>query len=140
MSNLVFLDASFWITYRNDREARQPVAARTVSELFGRRSHFVTTLPVVCEIHAAFSRSYRIRTQVLSDLYGNPVVTIENVLRDDQNAALQLLRENLDKTYPLCDAISFAVMRRLRIGRVATFDTHFRQFGEFEIFPGEHSK
>ncbi len=137
MTNLVFLDASFWITYRNDREARQPAAARAVAELFRRRSHFVTTLPVVCEIHAAFSRSLRIRTQVLGDLYGNPVVTIENVLPDDQTTALKLLRANQDKTYPLCDAISFAVMRRLRIGRVATFDTHFRQFGEFEVLPGE---
>ena len=140
MTNLVFLDASFWITYRNDREAGQPVAAKAVAELFRRRSHFVTTLPVVCEIHAAFSRSQRIRTQVLNDLYGNPVVTIENVLHDDQDAALQLLRANHDKTYPLCDALSFAVMRRLGIGRVATFDIHFRQFGEFEVLPGELSK
>jgi predicted nucleic acid-binding protein len=29
--------------------------------------------------------------------------------------------------------LSFVVMRRLEIKQVATFDEHFRQFGEFEV-------
>jgi predicted nucleic acid-binding protein len=140
MRRHVFLDASFWITYRDEKEGRQPAATRTVAELFRQRCDFVTTLPVICEIHATFARNRRKRDQVLSDLYDNPVVTVENILPEDQNAAFQLLRANRDKTYPLCDAISFAVMRRLRISQVATFDSHFRQFGEFEILPGEFGK
>lgn len=137
MTNSIFLDASFWITYRNVREEQQPAAARAVAELVRQRCRFVTTLPVICETHAFFARSKPLRTQVLRDLFNNPVVTIENILYEDQNAALRLLDTNGDKTYPLCDALSFVVMRRLGINRVATFDTHFRQYGKFEIVPAD---
>ena len=70
---------------------------------------------------------------MLNDLCHNPLVTIEEVSHQDQKAALEILRTNQDKTYPLCDAISFVVIRRLKIARAAAFDNHFRQFGEFEV-------
>jgi predicted nucleic acid-binding protein len=133
MNKLVFLDASFWITYREAADARQPEARRVVADLFRERCRFVTTLPVICEIHATFSRNMNKRAQVLADLCDNPLVTIESVSPSDQKAALQILRASRDKTYPLCDALSFVVMRRLHVRRAASFDNHFRQFGEFEI-------
>lgn len=34
-----------------------------------------------------------------------------------------------DKDFRLCDAISFAVMRRLRVRTAFTFDRHFAQYG-----------
>ena len=46
--------------------------------------------------------------------------------------AIGLLRQHVDKSYPFCDAISFVVMQRLGTKRVAAYDDHFRQFGEFE--------
>ena len=133
--NRVFIDSSFWITYREENEARGAEAQRIVAELFRQQTHFVTTLPVICEIHAAFSRNPRKRMLVLRDLCNNPLVTIEDVSHQDQKAALELLFLHKDKTYPLCDAISFVIMRRLKIARAAAFDVHFRQFGEFEIIP-----
>jgi predicted nucleic acid-binding protein len=133
MTNRVFVDSSFWITYRNEREARQPQANRIVADLFQQRAHLVTTLPVLCEIHATFSCNRRKREVILKDLWNNPLVTIENISLQDQSAAVELLRLNEDKTYPICDALSFVVMRRLGIRRAATFDDHFRQFGEFEV-------
>ena len=131
--NRVFIDSSFWITYREETEARWTEAQRILSELFRQRTRFVTTLPVVCETHASFSRNPRKRALVLKDLCHNPLVMIEAVSHQDQKAALELLSTHHDKTYPLCDAISFVIMRRLKIARVAAFDVHFRQFGEFEI-------
>ncbi len=133
MTNRIFVDSSFWITYRDEREARQPQANQIVAQLLQQRAHLVTTLPVVCEIHATFSRSRRKRELILRDLWNNPLVTIENISLQDQSAAVELLRANEDKTYPICDALSFVVMRRLGIRRAASFDQHFRQFGEFEI-------
>lgn len=133
MTNPVFLDSSFWITYRDEKEARHPEANRVVGELFRQRAHFVTTLPVICEIHATFSRDRRRRALVLEDFWNNRLVTIEDVTPEDQKQAIELLRANKDKTYPFCDATSFVVMRRLGIRRAVSFDHHFRQFGEFEI-------
>jgi uncharacterized protein len=135
MSSLVFLDASFWISYRNEDDSHQAEAQRVVTELFRERCRFVTTLPVVCEIHATFSRNARKRAQILDDLCDNPLVTIESVSHNDQKTAIQLLRSNHDKTYPLCDALSFVVMARLHIKRAVSFDNHFRQRGGFEVLP-----
>ena len=42
--NRVFIDSSFWITYREENEARWAEAQRIVVELFRRQTHFVTTL------------------------------------------------------------------------------------------------
>ena len=135
MSNLVFLDASFWVAYREDGGAWQPEARRALYELFRQRTQFVTTLPVLCEIHAAFSRNRRVRGEVLRELFHNPLVAIEEISNQDQKLALGLLQSSQDKTYSLCDALSFVIMRRLNIRRAATFDKHFRQFGEFDIIP-----
>jgi predicted nucleic acid-binding protein len=71
----------------------------------------------------------------LRELCENPIVTIERISHQDQTDALALLHINDDKTYSLCDALSFVVMRRLKIHRAVSFDKHFRQFGEFEIIP-----
>ena len=133
MSSPVFLDASFWIVYRDDEEAAHSLAVRIMNNLLRHRTPFVTTLPVVCEIHAYFTRDLLQRESVLRDFFTNPLITIEEILRQDQKAALEILQIHRDKTYSLCDALSFMVMRRTNLKRAVTFDNHFKQFGEFEI-------
>lgn len=43
--------------------------------------------------------------------------------------ALTLLKERLDKTYSLCDAVSFVSMRENKIVEALTTDKHFEQEG-----------
>lgn len=131
--NCVFLDASFWISYRDPRESNSIRARRALEKEFQQRSNFVTTLPVICEIQAYFVRHQTLRFMILNDLWQNPLLRIEEVTIDDQDQAIDFLRSRRDKAYSLCDAISFVVMRRLGIRKAASFDEHFRQFGEFEI-------
>ena len=133
MSNRVFVDASFWIVLREETEDNHIAARELIAELFRQRSQLVTTLPVVCEIHAYFTRKQFKRELVLNELCRNPIVTVEDVLHQDRDAALRLLATHRDKSYSLCDALSFIVMRRLGVKRALAFDEHFRQFGEFEI-------
>jgi len=135
MTNSVFIDASFWVVYRDETEVNHAAAKRVLNDLFGRRVHFATTLPVICEIYATFSRRRRLREQILEDFWNNPVVKIEDVSHKDESAAIEILRGNSDKTYSLCDALSFVVMRRLKITQAVSFDRHFRQFGGFDIMP-----
>lgn len=44
-------------------------------------------------------------------------------------AALSLLRSRGDKTYSLCDAVSFVLMYRFGINEALTTDRHFEQEG-----------
>ena len=43
--------------------------------------------------------------------------------------AVKLLTLRLDKTYSLCDAVSFVVMRQYQIREALTTDRHFEQEG-----------
>jgi len=137
MTNAIFVDASFWVIYRDMDELRQPLASRIVAELFREKARLVTTLPVICEIHAYFARRPAIRQTILKELCENPIVTVEEISQQDQKNARELLRMNDDKSYSLCDALSLVVMRRLKIRRAASFDKHFHQFGEFEVIPNK---
>ena len=90
-------------------------------------------MPIFCEIHARFARQETRRQIIISDFWHNPLVQLEPLIDDDYQEALAILDRQTDKNYPFCDVLSFVVMRRLKIKQVATFDEHFRQFGEFEI-------
>jgi predicted nucleic acid-binding protein len=133
MTPQILLDASFWIALRDAREPWHRRAREAAERLLGSRTRFVFTSFVLAETHAYFSRSPALRTQILDDAEQNPALHWEPVWRTDETAAVTLLRKHRDKQYSLCDAISFVVMQRLGIARAATFDGHFRQFGEFEI-------
>lgn len=51
----------------------------------------------------------------------------------DEEQAIKLLREQADKTYSLCDALSFVVMKRLNISSAIAFDRHFREYGQLVL-------
>ncbi|MFN7944810.1 MAG: PIN domain-containing protein [Blastocatellia bacterium] len=50
--------------------------------------------------------------------------------------ALQLLRARQDKTYSLCDAVSFVLMRDYGIHEALTTDRHFEQEGFTRLLEG----
>jgi len=63
------------------------------------------------------------------DLLDNP--DIETIWVDESmhRAAVELLTLRQDKTYSLCDAVSFIVMRQRGVADVLTTDRHFEQEG-----------
>ena len=129
----VFLDSSFWIAFRDARQTHHAQARDCLAALFRERTHFVSTPFVFAEIHATFARSPAVREKIIADFWENPLLHVAEVTDADHRAAIQLLRQHTDKSYPFCDAISFVVMRRLGVQRVAAFDDHFRQVGGFEV-------
>ena len=134
MSRRVFLDASFWISRRDDRELRHREAVAILEELVRQRVSFASSAFVFAEVHARFSRSPLIREVVIRDFWQNPLLHLEQPSHADHEAALKLLREYGDKEFSFCDAVSFVLMRRLRIREVAALDDHFHQMGEFEVW------
>ena len=132
----VFTDAGFWIGLRNPKDQYHATCGRLARYLLERRLHLVITPLVFAEVYAQFSRARRTKAQVLRDCWRNPVVRIEQATPADQNQATGILLEHEDKSYSFCDAVSFAVMLRLGIREVVTFDDHFRQFGGFNVIDG----
>jgi predicted nucleic acid-binding protein len=65
----------------------------------------------------------------VSDLVENPdidMVWVDEVLH---RAAMALLMARPDKTYSLCDAVSFVLMRQRHVTEALTTDRHFEQEG-----------
>ncbi len=78
------------------------------------------------------------RQQVLAfvvDLVDNP--NIETMWVDEQlhRKAMELLVEREDKTYSLCDAVSFVLMRQRGVTDALTTDRHFEQEGFIRLLP-----
>jgi predicted nucleic acid-binding protein len=63
------------------------------------------------------------------DLLANPVVEVLWVDEAMNARGLDLLARRLDKTYSLCDAVSFILMRDRKVGEALTTDRHFGQEG-----------
>ncbi len=49
--------------------------------------------------------------------------------KDLHTKAVELLKERYDKSYSLCDAVSFVLMRERSITEALTTDRHFEQEG-----------
>ena len=65
----------------------------------------------------------------VTTLIDNPLVYMIWVDEILHRAAMALLQSRLDKTYSLCDAVSFLLMRQRRIDEALTTDRHFEQEG-----------
>jgi predicted nucleic acid-binding protein len=55
------------------------------------------------------------------------------LLESEEAAAIALVRAHEDKSYSLCDAMSFVVMERMKITDAIAFDRHFAEYGRFAL-------
>ena len=62
-------------------------------------------------------------------LLDNPLIEFVWVDEKLHRAALSLLQDRLDKTYSLCDAVSFLLMRQYGVTEALTTDRHSEQEG-----------
>ncbi len=95
------------------------------------RWQMYTTNVVVAELHALVlaRRGREMAGQILMVIDRAPATTIVRVTEHDEREAHEIIRRYADKSFSLTDALSFAVMQRLRIPAAFTFDDDFRQFG-----------
>ena len=96
-------------------------------------AHIRLTHNYVISEFIALSSARRLPRQAaltfITDLLMNPDVETIWVDKAMNNAAISLLRQREDKTYSLCDAVSFVLMRQRSIYEALTTDRHFQQEG-----------
>jgi predicted nucleic acid-binding protein len=124
----MFLDTSglyAWLSEEDERHAEAISLIEAGAEL-------VTHNYVLAELVALCHARKGNRTVVLAFLDSvakGRGIDVKWVDRVDHGAGVRLLRERADKTYSLCDAVSFVVMRRLAITDALSTDRHFEQEG-----------
>ncbi len=127
----VFVDTSAWIALALEGDPFHASAVEVWAELEGQGAKLKSSIPVVLETYTFLERNYgraiaiswRDALQRLSRFATLPVTSA-----DLEAAWPWLERRDLHKLSAV-DAVSFAVMRRLKIRRAFAFDHHFASAG-----------
>jgi predicted nucleic acid-binding protein len=125
----VLLDTSGLLCYIHQNEPQHQEAVQFLSST---NKKFLTHSYVLAELIAlALIRRFP-RPAVLAfvmDLLDNPDIEVVWVDEQLHREAMKLLMEQQDKTYSLCDAVSFVLMRQRGMTEALTTDRHFEQEG-----------
>ncbi|NJL38495.1 MAG: type II toxin-antitoxin system VapC family toxin [Leptolyngbyaceae cyanobacterium RM2_2_4] len=124
----MLLDTSGLLCLHYQAEPLHTQACAAYKKAFKRLTHSYVIAEYVALANARrFSRS-SVLTFVV-DLLDSP--DIETIWVDESlhRAAVDLLMVRQDKTYSLCDAVSFVLMHQYGIAEALTTDRHFEQEG-----------
>ena len=122
----MLVDTSGWFAFF-DRDARPHQDAVTY---FHAAPHRLTHSYVIAEfIPAVRGHPRALVLTFVEQLQQNPLVEVVYVDEVLHQSALVLLRSRLDKTWSLCDAVSFVLMQQCGINEALTIDHHFEQAG-----------
>ena len=124
----MLLDTSGLLCYFNVTDARHSDAVVYFNSAPERLTHSYVLAEFVplCQTRG-LPRAASLKFAV--DLLNNPHVELVWVEEDLHRAALSLLQARLDKTYSLCDAVSFLLMRQYGVTEALTTDQHSEQEG-----------
>jgi predicted nucleic acid-binding protein len=121
----LFVDTSIWYAAADSSDIDNP-SAKTV--LLGGEA-LVTTDHVLIESWSLIHHRIGARAaKRFWELIRNGVADVEIVGAADMDAAWRIGEEFSDQDFSIVDRTSFAVMRRLGIGRVASLDSDFAIF------------
>jgi predicted nucleic acid-binding protein len=132
----VLVDTGGFFALYSANDLDHPRAVEVFRQANSERWQLVTTNTVVVETYALFlNRTGEGRykaIQFLDDLESSEL-RVERVSEEDEKKAVALVRAHKDKTYSLCDALSFVVCERLGIGEAIACDDDFRSYGRLVV-------
>lgn len=124
----MLIDTSGFFSLYSEADAHHA----TASETYRQTQRRVTTSYVLAEYVALASARNLPRAGILA--FSEAILSDESIeivwVDEDLHAkAVTLLQARLDKTYSLCDAVSFVIMRARGMTDALTTDKHFEQEG-----------
>jgi predicted nucleic acid-binding protein len=124
----MLLDTSGLLCLHNRAEPFHTHARTLYHAAHGQLTHNYVLAEFVALTHAR--RLPRMAALIfIVDLVGNPAIETVWVDRALHREAMDLLLARQDKTYSLCDAVSFVLMRQRHLMEALTTDHHFEQEG-----------
>lgn len=126
----VLVDSSAYLALLDESDEHHAQAQAIVRRLAQQRYRQYTTNAMLIECHALVLSVLGIGPafQFLEQIRASSTVVIR-VRQSDEERAMQILGQYVDKDFSFNDVISFTVMGRLNITSAFTFDRHFAQYG-----------
>lgn len=130
---MIFVDTSFWVALRNQRDGHHEEARQLLDQHAG--AQLTTTNHVQGETWTYLRRrgGHRAAVGFLDGLEQSRRVTVARVGEAAEQRALTWLRQHDERAYSFVDATSFAMMRVLRIRDALAFDGDFSAAGFIEL-------
>lgn len=125
---MLFLDTSGLFMLFNQKQS-QHLLARDYFEIATRRFTHSYVLSEFVALALARNLPRIASLAFIQKIATHKAVQIEWVTHDLHHQALNLLQLQLDKSYSLCDAVSFVWMKQMEIRDALTTDHHFSQAG-----------
>jgi uncharacterized protein len=124
----MFLDTSGLLSLYDSRDAFHEDAVREFHRADGLLTHNYVLAELVALVNAR-RLPRQTALDYIRDLLDHPLLEILWVDEAFHRAGLDLLYRRVDKSYSLCDAISFLQMQARGITEALTTDSHFEQEG-----------
>ena len=131
----LFIDTSAFIALRVSDDQYHSKAQHFLKTIQHYQYKLHTSNFILDEVYTYFCKYHTIAIEMGRHILDNPLITLDRIIAKDEQRAWEILQTFKDKTFSYTDATSFALMERLEIDTVFTFDKHFEQYGKFEIVP-----
>ena len=135
-NNTIFIDTGAWYALADRTDEHHNRAVKKYPALLKRYHHLTTTNLEVAETYILIRRALGFQPAVsfLNNLSSS--LRITKIYSDTtlEFKTEKILAKYQDQDFSYTDAVSFAVMRELKIGKAFAFDSHFSTAG-FIITP-----
>ena len=133
----LFLDTNAIVALINEQDELHPLFMPEWERIEKNKTPLIMTRDVFTEVvnFFAFDHGPREASSVGAYLLKSSLIQIINTNTEDHWLALDLITKYADQGIGYTDCTSFAVMQRLGLKQVLTYDHHFAIAG-FELVPG----
>jgi len=134
--NTLFVDTDAWFSLVDRSDQHHTRAVHVYPDLLRSYHHLRTTNLVVAETYTLIRRAIGHQPAItfLENIAASPRVIKISSDSELEDAAESILRTYEDQDFSYTDAVSFAVMNQLGIGKAFSFDRHFLTAG-FTLIP-----
>jgi len=130
-----FLDTSFLIALSDEKDKNHQTAKTSLRDLVGKGTRFIVARNILNEYIDGVTKriSKEKAIEELDNILNSKLLVIEPVTDKDWDKAIIYFRKYNDQQIDLTDCLSFAIMERLEMKSVLTFDNDFKIHG-FELY------
>jgi uncharacterized protein len=134
---MIFVDTSAFLAIENRRDVHHTEAVDFRNICFRQGNGFITTDYVLDESYTIIRlrAGHGIAVQFGDALRKSRLIRIEHITPEIVEQAWRLFKRFSDHDFSFTDCTSFALMESLHISTAFGFDSHFQEYGPFNLRP-----
>ncbi len=134
---MIFVDTSAFLAIENRRDSYHAKALRFRDTCLKTAETLITSDYVLNESYTIIRlrAGHAVAVQFGEALRSSRLLRIEHVTPEITEEAWRIFKAFADHDFSFTDCTSFVLMERLRISTAFTFDSHFREYGQFIVKP-----